>query len=497
MLTGNEISQIIFAVVLAYYGSKGHRPHWMAIGVLMSAASCFLLATPHFLYGPGNSALSITEEYSYLFETGSDSKTPASIFHNLTSVSSPTKSKIQMCKRGNHFQSKLDDCEASDTSIVPMLLIFISQFVLGIGVLIFYTLGGPYLDDNIKKTKTPMVIGKPTKIKMAFLNRFIFCIFVTDLGITISMRLLGPTFGFLLGGFCLKIFISPLLTPTITVGHPQWLGAWWLGWTFLGTFMIFAAFLIALFPRELPRATQLRKQATIQIQDEKPKLSELPKKVKRLLTNKTNLFNTLSGVFYLFANIGYWTYMPKYLETIFMQTATNASVITGAVSLAALALGLLASGALISKYQPSARFLAAWNVVGGIVLVISKIYYTQLGCDPGELAFGQRNVATGEWNLTVDCNLDCNCRTNKVYPVCHRETNQVYYSACHAGCTGVAEGNGTVFDCACVSQPNAELSVGTCNEGCFTSFMIFLGVNAFIKLMDGTGRIGNLLVSYR
>lgn len=57
--------------------------------------------------------------------------------------------------------------------------------------------------------------------------------------------------------------------------------------------------------------------------------TEMPRAVKGLITNKINLFNNLAGVFYIFSAIGYWTYMPKYLETIFMQTAVNASVISG------------------------------------------------------------------------------------------------------------------------------------------------------------------------
>lgn len=159
-------------------------------------------------------------------------------------------------------------------------------------------------------------------------------------------------------------------------------------------------------------------------------------------------------------------------------------------------MGLLVSGALISKYQPSARLLAGWNVFLGFLYVMVKFSFTQMGCDPGELAFGEKNPATGEWNLTTSCNFDCNCKANKVFPVCHRETNQVYYSACHAGCSGL-EVNGTVSNCACISDPNAVLSVGTCNEGCFATFITFLGVNAAIKLLDSSGRIGNMLVSYR
>jgi hypothetical protein len=70
------------------------------------------------------------------------------------------KARIQLCQREDAFRGGPTDCETSDTSIVPLILIFISQFVSGIGVLLFFTLGGPYLDDNMEKTKSPMVFGK-------------------------------------------------------------------------------------------------------------------------------------------------------------------------------------------------------------------------------------------------------------------------------------------------------------------------------------------------
>jgi len=57
--------------------------------------------------------------------------------------------------------------------------------------------------------------------------------------------------------------------------------------------------------------------------------TEIPKAVKVLLQNKINLFNNLASICYLFSGVGYWTYMPKYMETIFMQTAAQSSMISG------------------------------------------------------------------------------------------------------------------------------------------------------------------------
>jgi len=72
-------------------------------------------------------------------------------------------------------------------------------------------------------------------------------------GISSAFRLFGPTLGFLLGAACLKIYVNPLLTPTIDNKNANWIGAWWLGWILLGFLMLCITFVIALFPRELPR----------------------------------------------------------------------------------------------------------------------------------------------------------------------------------------------------------------------------------------------------
>lgn len=62
-MSGNEMSQIFLSLFLAYKGGKGNRPVWIAWGVLFSSLSCFILSLPHFIYGPGNNALALTEEF--------------------------------------------------------------------------------------------------------------------------------------------------------------------------------------------------------------------------------------------------------------------------------------------------------------------------------------------------------------------------------------------------------------------------------------------------
>jgi hypothetical protein len=49
----------------------------------------------------------------------------------------------------------------------------------------------------------------------------------------------------------------------------------------------------------------------------------------RMLKNKVLMCNSLSSVCFVFGLIGQWTFMPKYMETQFNQSASTAALISG------------------------------------------------------------------------------------------------------------------------------------------------------------------------
>lgn len=51
------------------------------------------------------------------------------------------------------------ECNDEIDSILPLVLIFLSQFVLGVGNTLYYALGQTYLDDNTKKSNTPLLLS--------------------------------------------------------------------------------------------------------------------------------------------------------------------------------------------------------------------------------------------------------------------------------------------------------------------------------------------------
>lgn len=102
----------------------------------------------------------------------------------------PVNLKInKLCKSTS---AGTDDC-GEVFSYVPLILIFMSQFVLGIGNTLYYSLGQSYLDDNTKQRNTPLMLA------YAF-----------------SMRMFGPILGFGLAYSMLDIYIDPRYTPIIT-----------------------------------------------------------------------------------------------------------------------------------------------------------------------------------------------------------------------------------------------------------------------------------------
>lgn len=182
-------------------------------------------------------------------------------------------------------------CRKDEGDFSAQIFFFVAQLVAGVGQSLKHTLGISYLDDNIKKSKTPALIS--------------FSYFI---------RLLGPALGYTLASVSLKVYIAPDMTPTITNQDPRWLGAWYFGWIILGFALIIFVPIMAMFPKSLPRANvrshiaaekKKRIQAkTLEVSDitseKSVSLNGMVATFTRLLTNKVFMLNNLASVFYIF-----------------------------------------------------------------------------------------------------------------------------------------------------------------------------------------------------
>ncbi|XP_015111744.1 solute carrier organic anion transporter family member 4C1 [Diachasma alloeum] len=505
ILSGNEISQIL-SLILMYYGGAGHRPRWLAAGVGFSALSCLILAIPHLLYGPGKAALALTQEH---------------LDKNLPQNVTISTEYLSLCP-GEREPEECDEDDMGDAGITPRILVFLSQFVLGIGTTLYFGLGQTYLDDNTKKSSTPMLLG-----------------------ITFALRTTGPALGFILAYVCMKLYIVPNLHPVINDKDPRWLGAWWLGWIILGILLAVFALLIAMFPRHLPKKPKKDNMnnnkpegevplritdrvqgiveapriiqtvekieihtTTVEEEAHVPTLSDFGVTLKRVFSNKILLCNNLSAVFSIFGFLPYMTYMAKYLEVQFNTSAAGGTVITGPIALTGMVLGFIGSGFFISKMRPRPTRLLSWNVVGGFVCVLVQIVWIFNSCPVMPTEGIDSTSAT--MNFTTACNIGCNCERVKYSPVCHRTSMITYFSACHAGCTSSIDSR-TFGNCSCVpdylelnetqsysvTPPENTVTLGPCLADCVKTHMIFAITSMINQFLLSTGKIGNVLVNYR
>jgi len=69
-----------------------------------------------------------------------------------------------LCRAG--FNDSLAGAECSipgnveESGVAPAVLFFLAQFISGIGGSLYYTLGTSYMDDNIRKSKTPALVSE-------------------------------------------------------------------------------------------------------------------------------------------------------------------------------------------------------------------------------------------------------------------------------------------------------------------------------------------------
>ena len=128
----------------------------------------------------------------------------------------------------SYCDSSTVSCVQVETSQNSYKFVFMaSQFLHGAGAAPLYTLGVTYIDEMVGPTSSA-----------SFLSIFY------------TMAILGPAIGYGLGGQLLSIHTDFLAD--VTSDHPNWVGAWWLGFLICGISSLLIAAPIALLPASLP-----------------------------------------------------------------------------------------------------------------------------------------------------------------------------------------------------------------------------------------------------
>lgn len=469
ILIADNISALFASLLIGYYATKISRPKIIAFGVWISVLGCFCSVLPYLIYGPG---------FIGQGEVTSGAKSDV--------ASRSSRTQLAFCAEAERDVVEAAATTARDetpapTAIVAVCLLFLANFLNGIGGTAFYISGATYTDDNVKKKNSPVYFS-----------------------LIMSLRLVGPMLGYVSASVCLSIYESPFEKPGISRKHPNWLGAWWLGFVIWGGAMAVMSLPMSLFPKHIRRSSVY---ASTEEKKSNPKslgekitsdAREFKTAVSRLSKNPVLMWKMATLVFVINAIGGYVSMFPKYVENQYRVSASKASLFTGPTKVLAMMVGLFLGGMIIRFWKPRARTIGLLGAFADFINISFLFAGIFLGCSGWQLA-GTHVDNDGRLSLSNPCNEHCDCPTGRFQPICHVDQLATYFSPCAAGC--LDRGNGSM-ECSCITEAvgaDAALSKmtnGFCDFPCQNLFILVF-IISLGKLISQLSRVGSTLITLR
>lgn len=473
ILIADDLSPLLASAVFLLFLRRTSMPNWISGGMLLSLVGALASYLPHAIFGTG----------THLLEHASGPE-------------SSTVPPLQFCSEDGGSTSAFNrsgHCEShrSDWSAVgAVTLLFVGNFLNGLGGVACYVVGTTYMDDNVKKKNSALYFG----------------------GIYIS-RFIGPVVGLTLGSFCLSHYEDPWAGPDIGPGDPRWIGAWWMGYLVVGLCLLISALPVALFPRTLRRSSKaagddasldnagvFRSASPPSMKEE---MKDAVRVLRRLSRNPIYVFRTLGNIAVYIALTGYYITFPKYTQHQFHQTASRASLFTGPVVIVSNMVGTLAGAVFVHRWQPRPRVIAWHNVLVTILAVLGVSALMAIDCGTLRYPVGAHDE-TRSSTVENACTRECSCSPDVHRPVCDESTGMQYFSPCFAGCTSQLGNESEFKDCHCLVNGEDKkefhsgvVMSGKCEQDCSSALTAFSVVVFVIQVCYSTTLVGSTLLVIR
>ncbi|XP_035638250.1 solute carrier organic anion transporter family member 2B1-like isoform X3 [Oncorhynchus keta] len=458
-----KVGNTVLIVFVSFFGSRVHRPRFIGGGALVASLAALMMALPHFISGP----------YEYTVH-----------------ISQSKDDNSGLCQLESSFQTPLSNhsCTQQEShaqqGVFPLLLL--GQLLLGIGGVPIQPFGISYIDDYASKRNSPFYLG-----------------------ILLAVTSIGPAFGFMMGSFMLNFFVdidkmSKADEIGLERGDPRWVGAWWLGFVVAASFLFLTSLPYLFFPQQMPkeeaagnakepRAEEEKKPLPDPVQELTLKqfLKSFPRIALRTLRNPIYLLVVLAQVHLAAMIAGLATFMAKFIERQFTQTASFSNMMIGGVNIPLAVLGIVLGGALMRRLKISTRGSALMCTSAILMCILTALPLLLLGCSTQRVT----GVYPTKQNRSLECSSGCSCPTEAFNPVCGSDGVE-FRSPCHAGClTKVLDDNTSKIlkytDCGCigVSRSYGYALPGTCGSDCkhlLLPFMVLSALTCFIASFSQT-----------
>ncbi|EDO34600.1 predicted protein, partial [Nematostella vectensis] len=487
--SSNDVTAIILVIFVSFFGSYGNKTKWLGGGAILTGLGALVFALPKFLapiHDPTGGEQCIMVRQAKLGGT-------------------------PFCLRNTSLSAYEDPDCGSATENAPILyyaLFIISQLMSGAGTTPLHTLGPAYLDENLPSDSLSVYLA-----------------------ILYMATFMGPGVGSLIGGQLLTVFVEITMVRFHVVGVSNdgkmscswYIGAWWLGPLAAGLGVMVCGVIILGFPRHLPGAYTVRKEALRSGEMKKDdshlkgNIRDILPATKNLLMNRTYIFQNLAKTFGVscfdfssLAGFGLFPFMYKVISERYGAGSLLTGVMIAVLLVPSVSLGLLIGNYLVRRlrirrscHRPArlAFFLQILGIWGALSMLIP-------GCPCSnyagvDVAYGNRSsqkIALGN-----PCNVGCLCSAAQYSPVNGGE-GVTFFSPCYAGCPPQKPTKG-YSNCSCnhpqVSAPDlfnttGHLSPGIYREHCSKKYLMFYAGACIVSIVLAfSNQIPSKLVSLR
>ncbi|XP_073991495.1 organic anion transporting polypeptide 26F isoform X2 [Rhodnius prolixus] len=417
-----DIASLVCLIPVTYFGGQktANKPRILGTGVFIMGAGSFIFALPAFF-----------AQYKYYA-----AKTLC----------------VEVIEHENE--------EINRNYTFHYALLVIGNFLHGVGASPLFTLGIIYLDENAPPNRSSIYLG-----------------------IYYMMAILGPSLGYLLGGYLSNYYVDfafidierSVEIKDMRPSDPSWVGCWWLGFLCCSALSFIFAVPILGYPRSLKEQKDMKMIVPKQNLSDIPSFSGLPSSFSRVLRRLKFDFITCAGFCEGLVISGMGSFFPKILEQQMGCSAQTTAMVLGAIAVPCALFGIMIGGWVIKHYRLKLDHMILFCLSMICMATVTSLALF-LSCEPANITgfhIPYPSQSIFERSLYSECNKNCHCQSHVYDPVCSID-NVNYFSPCFAGCTSSTKINffSYYMGCKCIHS-NLTRDYDAINRPCPTNCNVF------------------------